>query len=70
MVFIGKSKDKNKDIFCLNDNFVQRNVEYVQLNLYIKDTQGKGALNEQLPLIYRLKLYALFINWKNETDSL
>lgn len=27
MVFIGKSKDKNKDTFCLYDNYVQSNVE-------------------------------------------
>jgi hypothetical protein len=26
-----------------------------------------GALYEQLPFIYRLKLYALFTNGKNET---
>ena len=35
-------------------------------NLYIKVPQGtrKFSLYEQLPFIYRLKLYALLINWK------
>jgi hypothetical protein len=39
-------------------------------NLYIKGTQGnlKMSLYEQLPFIYRLILYALFINGENETD--
>jgi hypothetical protein len=27
LILIGKSKDKNKDTFCLYDNFVQSNVE-------------------------------------------
>ena len=39
-----------------------------QSNLYIKATQRnlKYGLYEQFPFIYRLKLYALFINGKNE----
>ena len=44
---------------------------YTQLNLYIKATRVKGTwkcgLYEQLPFIYRLNLYALFNNGKNET---
>jgi hypothetical protein len=41
----------------------------IQSKLYIKATQGnlKMCPLEQLPFIYRLKLYALFINGKNET---
>ena len=41
----------------------------LQSNLYIKGTQEnlKCALYEQWPFIYKLKLYALFINGKNET---
>ena len=37
-----------------------------QSNLYIKDTQGnlKCTLMEKLHYIYRLKLFALFINGK------
>jgi hypothetical protein len=37
-----------------------------QSSLYIKDTQGnlKCTLMEKLPYIYRLKLFALFINGK------
>ena len=38
---------------------------YIQLNLYIKATQG--GVYEQLPSIFRLKSYTLFINGKNET---
>jgi hypothetical protein len=41
---------------------------HVQSNMYIKTTQAKGTwkcdLYEQLPFIYRLQLYALFINGK------
>ena len=39
----------------------------IQSNLFKNDTQGtwKCALYDQLPFIYRLKLYALFINGKN-----
>ena len=40
----------------------------LQSNLYIKGTQGnlKMCHFEQLPFIYRLKLYTIFINGKNE----
>jgi len=44
----------------------------VQSNLYIKATHFKETrkcgLYEQLPFIYRLELYALFINGINETS--
>jgi hypothetical protein len=41
----------------------------IQSNLYIKATQGtyKSGLYDQLPFIYRLKLYAIFINGENDT---
>ena len=56
-------------------SFIKKNmlikIVYIQSNLYINATQCKGTLKcclyEQLPSIYRLKLYTLFINGKNET---
>ena len=41
---------------------------FVQSNMYIKALKGiwKCALYEQWPFVDRLKLYALFINGKNE----
>jgi hypothetical protein len=44
-------------------------INNIQLNLYMMGTPGnlKIVHYEQLPFIYRLKLYALFINGKNES---
>jgi hypothetical protein len=55
----------------LHDVMSSRNIENkkVQSNQYIKATQGNLKMwpSQQLPFIYRLKLYALIINGENET---
>jgi len=40
----------------------------IQLNMYIMSIQGnyKCVISEQLSFTYRLKLYVLFMNGKNE----
>ena len=49
------------------DDLPRRN--NIQSNMHIKATQGtlKCDIYEQLPFIYILKLYTLFINEQNET---